>query len=229
MGADVAAVGGVGGGIGAGSKLRVQAFTVGLWIVLGISMILFNKVLLSYWGFGFPFALTLWHCLFASALTQALVLSGSTFGREWGLLSSAREGAVTGQIYRTRILPLSLFFALGLTLGNSAYRFLSVAYIQMLKSMSPVLLLLLAFAIGKEKPSGVQLGLVAAICFGVMLASAGEMHFSAVGATLQVCCAWVVVFFSALPSTYTFSYSLYTPSHSHTRSPSPTHTHTKNL
>ena len=170
----------------AGSKFRVQAASVGLWIVLGISMILFNKVLLSYWGFGFPFALTLWHCLFASVTTQALVRSGSTFGREWGLLSSARDGSVTWQIYRTRILPLSLFFALGLTLGNSAYKYLSVAYIQMLKSMSPVLLLLLAFAIGKEKPSGVQLGLVAAICLGVMLASAGELHFSAVGATLQV-------------------------------------------
>ena len=165
---------------------HAAVLSISTWIVLGISMILFNKALLSYWGFGFPFALTLWHCVFCSAVTQTMVMSGSTFGKEWGLLSSAREGAVTTQIFRTRILPLSLFFAGGLTLGNSAYKFLSVAYIQMLKSLSPVLLLLLAIAIGKEKPSAVQLALVAVICCGVMLASAGERHFSAVGAVLQV-------------------------------------------
>jgi drug/metabolite transporter (DMT)-like permease len=83
-------------------------------------------------------------------------------------------------------VPLAAFHASGLTLGNSAYKYLSVAYIQILKSLSPVMILLVAFIIGKEKPSIIQLSIVCVICGGVVLASTGELQFSLVGFILQL-------------------------------------------
>ena len=156
---------------------------------MGMVMILFNKALMSSWGFPFPFAMTLWHCIFATLVTQLMVNFPQLFSfvpSEWNLFQSAREGKVTRQIFLTALVPLACFFAGGLTLGNSAYRYLSVAYIQMLKSLSPVCILIVSFLIGKEKPSIVQLSLVLMICIGVGLASSGEMHFSVVGFVLQV-------------------------------------------
>lgn len=152
-------------------------------------MILFNKALLSLWTFGFPFFLTLWHCVFATFVTQLLVRYPEIMPcipAEWGLLQSAKEGKVTRSMLIYRLLPTSFFFAGGLALGNSAYKHLSVAYIQMLKSLNPICILLLAFLLGREKPSVIQLSLVGIICGGVVLASAGELHFSAIGFFLQV-------------------------------------------
>lgn len=102
------------------------------------------------------------------------------------MFQSVKEGKITWQIILYRLTPLAVFHASGLTLGNSAYKFLSVAYIQILKSLSPVMILLVAFMIGKEKPSAIQLGIVSIICGGVVLASTGELQFSLVGFVLQL-------------------------------------------
>ena len=156
------------------------------WLVNGFAMILFNKSMFTTWNFPYPFALTLWHCVFATVVTQVMVRFPKLTPEKWGLFESAKEGKITRSMLLTRLLPLSLFFALGLVLGISAYKYLSVAYIQMLKSLSPVCILLVAFLIGKEKPSTVQLLVVLLICVGVVLATTGELQFSALGFTLQV-------------------------------------------
>eukprot|EP01035_Chromulina_nebulosa_P018159 gene18159-23816_t len=134
---------------------------IGLWILLGVSMILFNKALLSTWDFSYPFFLTSWHCLLATVLTQIM-------SRTTDYLPGVKQGKVTPYIYITRIFPISIFFAAGLVCGNSAYQYLSVAYIQMLKSSAPVLTLLLAFFTGREGPSFLKLGVVIVISLGVV-------------------------------------------------------------
>lgn len=100
--------------------------------------------------------------------------------------SSLYQGKVTWNIYMKKILPLSLFFAAGLALGNSAYKYISVAYIQMLKSFTPVPMLCLAYILGRETPSIVQTVLVLVISFGVAMTSVGEVNFSLLGFILQI-------------------------------------------
>lgn len=150
-----------------------------IWLILGYFMIIFNKTLLSVWNFGFPFLLTAWHCLISSIFTQILA-------RTTNLLPAVNENKITSAIYYRKILPIAFFFAFGLAAGNSAYKYLSVAYIQMLKSFTPVPMLLGAFISGREKLSMIQLSLVLMISFGVCLASAGELQFSLVGFILQI-------------------------------------------
>ena len=153
--------------------------SVALWMVLGYSMIFFNKMLFSTMDFAYPLFLTGWHCVYACVATQ--VLSRTTM-----LLPGVKDAKVTPWVIATKVLPLSLFFAMGLVFGNTAYKYLSVAYIQMVKSGTPVMMLLMAFMIGRERVSVLQLAIVALISFGVAVASAGELHFSLVGFLLQI-------------------------------------------
>lgn len=81
---------------------------------------------------------------------------------------------------------MSLCFAYSLAAGNMAYAYLSVAYIQMLKSFTPVPMLFMSYITGRESPSIVQLSLVLMISTGVALASVGEARFSLIGFFLQL-------------------------------------------
>jgi drug/metabolite transporter (DMT)-like permease len=88
-------------------------------------------------------------------------------------------------MYLYRFLPISVFFAGGLTLGNSAYQYLSVAYIQMLKSFTPVPMLLVGVLLGKEHPSWQQFIVVLVVSGGLALSTEGELSFSVDGFVLQ--------------------------------------------
>ena len=85
-----------------------------------------------------------------------------------------------------KFLPISVFLAGGLTFGNSAYQYLSVSYIQMLKSFTPVPMLVGGYIVGKEKPTLTQLVIVIVICGGLSMSTMGELSFSLVGFALQV-------------------------------------------
>jgi len=139
---------------------------------------MFNKMVLTTWGFHYPFFLTTWHCVLATILTQ--VLSRTTH-----MLVGVEKGTVTRRDILLRILPMSIFFASGLVLGNMAYQYISLAYIQMIKAFTPVPMQLLSFAVGKEKPSIIQLGIVLVVSFGVTMSSIGELNFSLIGFVIQ--------------------------------------------
>lgn len=148
------------------------------WMSTSVAMILFNKAVLSKWGFPYPMFLTAWHCIFSTILTQ--ILSRITL-----LLPSVNEGKVTFSIMYRKIMPVSIFFAISLVLSNSAYMYLSVSYIQMLKAFTPVIILLLSFLIGIEAPSWTQLFIVFIISVGVAITSVGELNFTLIGFIVQ--------------------------------------------
>jgi hypothetical protein len=74
----------------------------------------------------FPIALTTWHLVFATIMTQSLA-------RFTTILDSRKKVPMTGRVYLRAIVPIGLFFSLSLICGNQAYLHLSVAFIQMLK------------------------------------------------------------------------------------------------
>jgi drug/metabolite transporter (DMT)-like permease len=64
------------------------------------------------------------------------------------------------------VLPVAVFTALSMALGNFPYLYLSVSFIQMLKASSPAWTLLLAAAAGLETPTAALAGAVALIAAG---------------------------------------------------------------
>jgi len=139
------------------------------------SIILFNKHILTGYNFPYPATLVLIHMLFASACcTTAKVLGWVDIPqlalRQW----------------LTQILPVGLCFAVSLVLGNAAYLYISVAFVQMLKASTPVAVLLCSFAFGLEKPTFKLAGFIVLISAGISTACANEIDMSMIGVAVQM-------------------------------------------
>ena len=113
------------------------------------TVILYNKYILAYYGFPFPIALTMWHMTFSGVLAFLLVRLGFVGVSLWaccctlclatccpadsGRLAWLQACDMSAETYLRAVVPIGACFAGTLWLGNAAYLYLSVAFIQMLK------------------------------------------------------------------------------------------------
>ena len=97
------------------SQVLLNVLYVSVWIGLSGTVIL-------YYGFPYPIALTIWHMTFSSGLAFAVV--------RLGYVEACNMSAET---YVKAVVPIGACFAGTLWLGNAAYLYLSVSFIQMLK------------------------------------------------------------------------------------------------
>ncbi|KAG8097890.1 hypothetical protein GUJ93_ZPchr0013g35905 [Zizania palustris] len=114
-----------------------------IYVCLSSGVILFNKWVLSpkYFKFPFPITLTMIHMAFSGVVTFFLV-------RVFKVVAPIK---MTFQIYATCVIPISAFFASSLWFGNTAYLYISVAFIQMLKALMPVATFIMAVVCGTDK------------------------------------------------------------------------------
>ncbi|KAK4453587.1 triose-phosphate transporter family-domain-containing protein [Podospora aff. communis PSN243] len=154
-------------------------FYIAAWIFLSNTTILFNKWLIDNRGFKYPATLTCWHLIFSTIATQILA-------RTTSLLDGRKTVKMTGRVYLRAIVPIGLLYSVSLVCSNMVYLYLSVAFIQVLKSASPLIVLLTAWAWRVEQPSLRRFVNVSVIVFGVALASVGEINFSFIGFLFQL-------------------------------------------
>lgn len=64
---------------------------------------------------------------------------------------------------------------------RARYIYLSVAFIQMMKSVTPATTMAALALLGKMPDSGTEVAAVLAICFGTMMAAYGEIHLTPMG------------------------------------------------
>ena len=149
---------------------------VGLWITLSASVILFNKYILTVYKFPFPVALTMMHMAFCSVLAFIIVR----------LLQWVPSSNMSRQTYLKRIVPVAGLFALSLWTSNTAYVYLSVAFIQMLKALMPVTVYTVGCAVGTESYSHARLANMLVVTLGVAISSYGELNFHFFGFCVQL-------------------------------------------
>jgi drug/metabolite transporter (DMT)-like permease len=70
--------------------------------------------------------------------------------------------------------------------GNLVYLHLSVAFIQMLKSLMPIVTMVVLFLAGLETPTLRVILAVSVITAGTALASVGELNYSAIGVAIML-------------------------------------------
>lgn len=148
-----------------GQTLRV-AIIILAWMVISISLIMYNKWLLSFAHFSFPFALTSLHQLFAAIMSH--IVCGL------GLQTPPRLNL--DQIVNL-ICPIAVCSSLSLALSNQAMVYISVPFMQMLKASIPTFSFLIGVSIGLERFAWRLLGVVVWIGGGVALASYGAIDF----------------------------------------------------
>lgn len=149
-----------------------------IYILLSSGVILYNKWVLSpkYFNFPLPITLTMIHMGFSGLVAFFLI-------RVFKVVSPVK---MTFEIYATCVIPISAFFAASLWFGNTAYLFISVAFIQMLKALMPVATFVVAVICGTDKlRCDVFLNMVL-VSIGVVVSSYGEIHFNVVGTVYQV-------------------------------------------
>ncbi|CAH9069544.1 unnamed protein product [Cuscuta epithymum] len=149
-----------------------------IYILLSSGVILYNKWVLSpkYFNFPLPITLTMIHMGFSGLVAFFLI-------RVFKVVSPVK---MTFEIYATCVIPISAFFAASLWFGNTAYLFISVAFIQMLKALMPVATFVVAVVCGTDKlRCDVFLNMVL-VSIGVVVSSYGEIHFNVVGTVYQV-------------------------------------------
>jgi hypothetical protein len=115
------------------------------------------------------------HMLFCSTIAFVLVRSGRVPTIEMDL-----------QTYISAIVPIGACYSVTLWIGNAAYLYLSVSFIQMLKALMPVSVFTVGCLIGNEKfamPTFINMLLIA---LGVAIASYGEINFNTFGVMLQL-------------------------------------------
>lgn len=97
-----------------------------IWIALSSSVIIYNNYLYNSLYFKYPVFLVTWHLGFAAIGTRVLQ-------RTTHLLDGVKDVHMTRDMFVRSILPIGLLFSGSLILSNTAYLYLSVSYIQMLK------------------------------------------------------------------------------------------------
>jgi hypothetical protein len=135
---------------------------------------------MSTGGFPYPMALTSWHMLVSTIITQLIRLLFPSMMPSLGTVDMSLSK------YARTILPIGVFFTMSLIFCNSAYIYLSVSFIQMIKAITPVLVLLESFAMRLESPNSSLLTIICMISVGVAVASYGEIHFVLRGFVFQL-------------------------------------------
>jgi len=152
------------------------------WATLGVCVIFFNKCLFmtSGAGFGFPHPIILnwFHMFCTAAFTHAI--------------RTVRPDAMPGlsslnaHTYFCNVVPIAGVQMVALALGNFAYLYISVSYIQMVKNTTSAFVFMFSSMMGFEQPTGARIFAVALVLCGMMLTTSGDQYFNMLGFLLQI-------------------------------------------
>ncbi|EPS69259.1 hypothetical protein M569_05508 [Genlisea aurea] len=159
-------------------KIVVSYAYVALWIFLSFTVIVYNKYILDkkLYDWPFPISLTMIHMAFCSSLAFALVR----------VFKIVEPVALTRSVYLTSVLPIGALYSFSLWLSNSAYIYLSVSFIQMLKALMPVAVYSIGIFLKKDSYKPNTMANMVAIFVGVAIAAYGEARFDPWGIFLQL-------------------------------------------
>ena len=139
--------------------------------------IIVNRKVMVEVGFKFPTTIAFSGLLTTTSISYIAMLF---------LVPRHKRVTVTLDHYLYRILPTGLMMALTFNLGNTAYLYLTVAFVQMLKATCPVITLFLLHVSGMEMATPKLIGSIALISCGVAMASYGELNMNFIGMTTML-------------------------------------------
>lgn len=160
-------------------KKIVLSYTyVAIWIFLSFTVIVYNKFILDkkMYDWPFPISLTMIHMGFCASLAFVII-------RVFKLVEPV---SMSRDLYFSSVVPIGALYSLSLWLSNSAYIYLSVSFIQMLKALMPVAVYSIGVLLKKEGFKSETMVNMLSISFGVGIAAYGEAKFDVWGVVLQL-------------------------------------------
>ncbi|XP_008219483.1 PREDICTED: probable sugar phosphate/phosphate translocator At5g25400 [Prunus mume] len=159
-------------------KILLSYTYVAIWIFLSFTVIVYNKYILDkkMYNWPFPISLTMIHMSFCASLAFVLV-------RVFKLVEPV---TMSRDLYISSVVPIGALYSLSLWLSNSAYIYLSVSFIQMLKALMPVAVYSIGVSLKKESFKTDTMVNMVSISIGVAIAAYGEARFDTWGVILQL-------------------------------------------
>lgn len=166
------------GNTGLIKKILLSYLYVSIWIFLSFTVIVFNKYILDrkMYDWPYPISLTMIHMGFCSTLAFFLVR----------VLKLVEPIGMSKEMYMSSIVPIGALYSLSLWLSNSAYIYLSVSFIQMLKALMPVAVYSIGVSMKREGFKSETMVNMVGISVGVAIAAYGEALFNTWGVLLQL-------------------------------------------
>ena len=145
-------------------KILLSYTYVAIWIFLSFTVIVYNKYILDkkLYNWPYPITLTMIHMAFCSSLAIILIK----------LFKIVDPVSMSRDTYLRSVVPIGALYSLSLWLSNSAYIYLSISFIQMLKALMPVAVYSIGVLLKKEAFKSRTMTNMLSISFGVAVAVA---------------------------------------------------------
>lgn len=159
-----------------------RAFVYGCivaWIANSALCVLLNKHLLWYLKFSFPTTLATLHMLSAYVACTALIYC-TRDGQQHLPPRKVRPG------FYVQLAGIAALFGLVLVLANSAFLYLSVPSIQMLKACGAAMTFVVGLCFRTEAYTNKSMLKVVIVATGVVIASYGEVKANLLGVAMQM-------------------------------------------
>ncbi|KAL5698022.1 hypothetical protein ACHQM5_029111 [Ranunculus cassubicifolius] len=159
-------------------KVLLSYTYVGIWILLSFTVIVYNKYILDkkMYNWPFPISLTMIHMGFCSFLAFLLIK----------VFKFVEPVQMSREMFFSSVVPIGALYSMSLWFSNSAYIYLSVSFIQMLKALMPVAVYSIGVMFKKENFQTETMANMLSISFGVAIAAYGEARFDTWGVFLQL-------------------------------------------
>mmetsp|Transcript_5523 Transcript_5523/g.9054 ORF Transcript_5523/g.9054 Transcript_5523/m.9054 type:complete len:387 (+) Transcript_5523:214-1374(+) len=144
-----------------------------LYLLVGLALILLNKWILKDVHFPYPIFLSGLGVMASAIFAWTLVILG--------YVELVNKEAVAGKLWYQRVLPVGLAHAGTLSLGNMAYLLLDVGFIQMLKSFTPVIIIMVCYMANIDSPTIPVIYCVVVIAIGVAITTSFVPKFHLLG------------------------------------------------
>jgi drug/metabolite transporter (DMT)-like permease len=144
------------------------------WSIVSGGIILLNKYIFVKDDFPYPITVSATGPLCSWIVAAGLIAIGKV----------EIENRITMYEYVTIILPIGLFSAITFASGNTLYLYLSVSFIQMIKSLSPVVVFSVLVLLGMDKPTFMKSFGVVITSFGMLVACLSESRLTSFGIAL---------------------------------------------
>jgi len=144
-----------------------------LFMMMGPALILLNQHILK--GLHFPYPMFLSGLgVAASGLLAHIVV-------KLGFVTLTKKEQIEGNLWYRRVMPVGMAHASTLAFGNTVYLFLDVGFIQMLKSFTPVIIILTSYIANIGTPTMPVVYSVMVISVGTAAACSFSPEFSLLG------------------------------------------------
>eukprot|EP00252_Welwitschia_mirabilis_P017975 TRINITY_DN40105_c0_g1_i1.p1 TRINITY_DN40105_c0_g1~~TRINITY_DN40105_c0_g1_i1.p1 ORF type:complete len:350 (-),score=29.47 TRINITY_DN40105_c0_g1_i1:292-1341(-) len=159
-------------------KILLTYTYIATWIFLSFSVIIFNKYILDkkMYNWPYPISLTMIHMAFCSTLAFLLVR----------VFKFVEPIGMSREVYMSSVVPIGVLYSLSLWFSNSAYVYLSVSFIQMLKALMPVAVYSIGIALKRDSFKPKVMANMVGISVGVAIAAYGEAKFNSWGVIIQL-------------------------------------------